>query len=311
MATAIKHVKLLTDLGNLPYALARPILLKVDNPERLHSMEKRSPQIAEEDQEIWLEIIKRDIPQWDTYDLPEKSNRWYEIYCDLREEVERSLDADAAKMKLAIDGITSQKAKLAPKVLPGLRRQKPSFRQRIMSTHVPKKSTIFTPQRRNNHLAVPTKHLATRASQIRQAPRSLIEEHRRPVEPPAARRPNDPSAQIPGPGPSMRNPLSGSSSLADREARLRALTSGNPRTSLSAKDPSSPVKKPVPKRRATSPPLTSPPPPSRSRNDESQAAAQSQAANPADATSPARPSIKRRKPDVDIFLRPKQRKRVP
>jgi elongin-A len=101
----------LDNLGSLPYTLARPILLKVDNPQKLvrhtplllramfaytffvyqHALELASPQFAEHDKELWIEFIKRDIPNWDQYELPEESNDWYQVYCDLGEQVERSL----------------------------------------------------------------------------------------------------------------------------------------------------------------------------------------------------------------------------
>ncbi|KAJ5151071.1 uncharacterized protein N7482_010323 [Penicillium canariense] len=348
-ATAVKHVKLLNDIGNLPYALVRPILMKVDNPEKLHSMEVLSPQLAEEDQEIWLELIKRDIPQWNTYDLPKHTNRWYEIYCDLRAEVQRELDADAEKMKMAIDGIKSERARLEPEVMKHLPAMKPSLRQRIASfdrrsggrgsslsrgdTLAPgakKKSTIFTPQRRNNALAVPTKHLSNRATQIKQAPRSLVEVHRRPAEQPVARHDN-PIASGRSPGKSASasaHPASesrGSSSLAEREARLKAIASGRPlplkplpssaaatvntHTAPSpAKEASSPAHRSILKRKASSPPPQissqfSPMP----ANTDGQASGQSNNNGPVLGL-PARPAVVRKRADVDIFLRPKKKR---
>ncbi|KAJ5988522.1 RNA polymerase II transcription factor SIII subunit A [Penicillium waksmanii] len=367
-ATAIKHVKMLDDIGSLPYALARPMLLKVDNPEKLHSMELLSPHLAEEDQEIWLEFIKRDIPQWDTYDIPRHTNQWYDIYCDLREEVQRSLDADAEKLKMAIDGIQSQKARLTPKIIAGPRgKHRPSMRQIYASKDrkmggipppfnkssntssasasvsdssssftfggssrvsgfgsagsKPPKKSIFAPQRRNNALAIPTKHLSTRASRVKQAPRSLIEEHRRPMDPPASASASasssasrhDRNAGVltqsngrirQGSKPVPSNPAFGpkSAALAEREARLQAIASGKPlpshgnadskKPASSGDSPSTPAKRPILKRRAVSPP--------------SPVAATSQASPP---PPPApRPAVIRKRPD-NVFIQPK-RKRV-
>ncbi|KAJ6109907.1 hypothetical protein N7486_002142 [Penicillium sp. IBT 16267x] len=251
MATAIKHVKSLNDIGNLPYSLVRPILLKVDNPEKLHAMELLSPHLIDEDKELWLNIIKRDIPQWEQYELPEKTSQWYEIYCDLREDVQRALDADAEKMKMALDGIKSERTRLTPKIIRGHEgRGTRSWRQTVRprTSGIPgivadkKKSTIFSAPRRNNVLAVPTKHLSTRASQVKKAPISLIEEHRQPTEqsgkqpvstfrrdqiargpvaPELPRRQN--SYHPPRPMHDTKSPA-----LAEREARLRAITSGKP-----------------------------------------------------------------------------------
>ena len=328
-------------------------------------MEVLSPQIAEEDSEIWLDFIKRDIPQWERYELPKKTNRWYEVYCDLREEVQRSLDADAAKMKMAIDGIKSERERLTPKIISGPRGRglpgmRPSTRQRYVfydrkiggitpaynkpvssdptswSYHTPslsraefamsggkKKSTIFTPQRRNTTLAMPTKHLSTRASQVKQAPRSLIEEHRRPTEQPPSRR-NDKEIRAPiAPGrpkqASSASPRQASDSkstaFSDGESRLRALTSGKAtqntgdvrRAPVSAGE-SSPAKKISLKRSAQSPPPSTSAMPSESSPQASDRVDQPSAQLGPDTGSLARPVILRKRPD-SIFIRPK-RKRV-
>ncbi|KAJ5628547.1 hypothetical protein N7490_010775 [Penicillium lividum] len=327
MATAIKHVKSLNDIGNLPYNLVRPILLKVDNPEKLHAMELLSPHLIDEDQELWLDFIKRDIPQWERYELPEKTNQWYEIYCDLRTDVQRALDADAEKMKMALDGIKSERTRLTPKIISGPEkgsRSRSTFRHRFsgmpgMSADK-KKSTIFTAPRRNNVLAVPTKHLSTRASQVKKAPISLIEEHqhRQPTDQPAklplsSRRDQERVPVAPG-----RSRLQSSSSrpvhdtkspaLAEREARLRAIAAGKP-------PPSSEGTRKLPtytrdanssgsaglKRSAVSPPpsagLSSHVPLARSQTDGQTGVAP--------ATRPAIPVRKR--PD-SIFIQPKRRR---
>ncbi|KAJ5752170.1 hypothetical protein N7520_009087 [Penicillium odoratum] len=334
MATAIKHVKYqkanvgneaLNDIGNLPYNLVRPILLKVDNPEKLHAMELLSPHLVDEDQELWLDFIKRDIPQWERYELPEKTNQWYEIYCDLRTDVQRALDADAEKMKMALDGIKSERTRLTPKIISGPEkgsRSRSTFRHRFsgmpgMSADK-KKSTIFTAPRRNNVLAVPTKHLSTRASQVKKAPISLIEEHRQPTDQPAkstvpSRRDQERVPVAPG-----RSRLQSSSSrpvheskspaLAEREARLRAIAAGRPLPSSEGtrklptytRDAASSGSAGL-KRSAVSPPpsagLSSHVPLARSQTDGQTGAAP--------ATRPAIPVRKR--PD-SIFIQPKRRR---
>ncbi|KAJ5045455.1 hypothetical protein NUH16_002272 [Penicillium rubens] len=279
-ATAIRFVKDLDDLGAMPYSLARPILLNIQNPEKLHAMELASPHLAEEDEELWLELIKRDIPDWEKYHLPDNTNNWYGVYCDLRDQAQRSLDADAERMKMAIDGISAKRALLTPKLIPerkGLRMagSRPSFRQRHATYNhrtggggVEKKPSIFQPQKRNTALTMPTKSLNNRASQVKRAPIGLVEEHRRPAEqaapkPPSKAQPLPPRiSRRPGMSPpSLQHPM-----LAKNEARLRALTStasaaASPR-GASSNDASGVKKspavatepKPTLKRRATSPP---------------------------------------------------------
>ncbi|CAG8884898.1 unnamed protein product [Penicillium nalgiovense] len=258
-ATAIRFVKDLDDLGAMPYSLARPILLNIHNPEKLHAVELASPHLAEEDEELWLELIKRDIPDWEQYHLPDNTNNWYGVYCDLRDQAQRSLDADAERMKMAIDGISAKRALLTPKLIPerkGLRMagSRPSFRQRHATYNhrtgggVEKKPSIFQPQKRNTALTLPTKSLnnpSTKAA-IKGATTS----------PRISRRPG----MLP---PSLQHPM-----LAKNEARLRALTStasaasaASPRDASSSDVPGvkkSPAvatePKPMLKRRATSPP---------------------------------------------------------
>ncbi|KAJ5815212.1 hypothetical protein N7474_006989 [Penicillium riverlandense] len=361
-ASAIRNVRLLRDLGDLPYSLVRPILLKVDNPEQLHCIEQQSPQVANDTEELWLEFIKRDIPQWETYDLPQHSDHWYELYCDLREQAQRAVDEDAEKMKLALDGLNSQKARLTPKIvsersrLPGKRPtqrqryaaydrkmgglapvfgkptgasewsfQAPSLPRSEFGSGTKKKQTIFTPQKRNVALAVPTKHLHTRASQIKQAPRSLIEEHRRPSEQVVkCKDKTAPSASASGrsSGPPIAaagtsSPAKGSS-LAEKEARLRTLTSGMPASSLSSKPPISGKKASPPSSKAMSPPLlntnrkrpaTSPPPQTSPIPSDSSNITTTAATTEAPSTSPARPPMTLRRAPPSIFIQPK-RKRV-
>ncbi|KAI9927396.1 hypothetical protein ASPWEDRAFT_138846 [Aspergillus wentii DTO 134E9] len=297
-ATAIRNVKFLNDIGNIPYPLARPFLLKIESPEKLRLIEQLSPHISKDDDELWLEFIKRDIPRWDEYDLPEKSDCWYDVYCDLREQVQKAVEEDAEKLKMALDGISSERAEKSAKFVPDRRslrlpQERPTAKQRYASydrkmgglapvfssansglsstssdpqgpsawsferpslpRDTKKKSNIFTTKKRNNVLAIPTKQLHNRASQVRQAPRSLVEEHRRPSEPIAPRRTGPPPSVAPGrliaPGrsrpqgslnPASQNNQTISPSLQEREARLRALKSGNPVSSRASASSSAP-----------------------------------------------------------------------
>ncbi|KAL2838495.1 RNA polymerase II transcription factor SIII subunit A-domain-containing protein [Aspergillus pseudodeflectus] len=286
-ATAIRNVKYLNDIGNIPYELARPFLLKIESPEKLRSLELQSPHLMKDDVELWLEFIKRDIPRSDEIELPEQPDCWYDVYCDLREQVQRAVDEDAEKLKMALDGISSERAKhsaiLVDRRSLHLPRERPTAKQRYASfdrkmggiapvfssknrsgsssdpqgtpiwsfgrpsaPRETKKKNIFTATKRNPALAVPTKQLNNRATQVRQAPRSLIEEHRRPPE---SAIPQRPTLRVPGrsgsqaAGRSHSSPVVVNSSLQEREARLRALTSG--RTTASA-SPSRTHPRPLP-----------------------------------------------------------------
>jgi elongin-A len=186
------------------------------------------------------------------------------------------VEEDAEKLKMALDGINSERARHSAKFVTDRRiiplpRERPTTKQRYASfdrkmggltprfasprggmgssdplgapvwsyerPQLPrpekKKSNIFNLTKRNPVLAVPTKQLNNRASQVKQAPLSLIEEHRRPPEPVVPRRNGPPTLVAPGRSRLQSTRPSGgpghfvvSPSLREREARLRALTSG-------------------------------------------------------------------------------------
>ncbi|OJJ50479.1 hypothetical protein ASPZODRAFT_187431 [Penicilliopsis zonata CBS 506.65] len=219
-ATAIRNARYLTDIGSVPYVLARPFLLKIESPEKLRSLELLSPHIAEEDSELWLEFIKRDIPNWESYDLPENPDCWYDVYCGLRDHVQQAVEKDAEQLKVALQGITSEREKNSAKLVSDhqsarLPLPRPSLKQRLarssLSRETKKKSNIFAPPKRNSALSVPTKNLSSRASRVQMAPRSLVEAHRHPDPPP------EPPVSL------QRKPLSASPSLLTSSASGRSV----------------------------------------------------------------------------------------
>ncbi|KAH8425588.1 uncharacterized protein LDX57_003337 [Aspergillus melleus] len=354
-ATAIRNVKYLSDIGNIPYVLARPFLVKIESPERLRLIESQSPHILDDDGELWYEFIKRDIPKWDQYELPKSSSECsYDLYCDLREQVQRAVDEDARNLKMALDGISSERAKHSAKLVERRHREKPTARQRYAShdrkmggigpvftgTSISpfarpprpegkKKNSIFTATKRNSVLAVPTKQLNNRASQVRQAPRSLIEEHRPVAGPPATRRkaPATPALRAPGRSGLHSTPaasLAVPPALQEKEARLRAIASGQRSTSHTP-GPATPRAETEASSTRTRPalPNTSRPPPSIDSEHLSGAtssptksvvssplgaarAAPSQPNTPPEQT--PRPAPLRKRPPPSVFVQPKRRK---
>lgn len=153
-----------------------------------------------------------------------------------------------------------------------------------------KRNTIFTAPKRNNVLSVPTQQLNNRATQVRQAPRALVEEHRRPVEP-VVRRRESPALIVPGRGrrgDSVVNP-----ELREREARLRDLKSGE-QTSLPARQ--------TPKATPASTP----------QNNESAPRANAkpggQEKNDSGTDTPAPRPVIRKRPPPSVFMPPKKKR---
>ncbi|WEW57890.1 hypothetical protein PRK78_003357 [Emydomyces testavorans] len=130
----VKQAKAIKDVGDAPYELVRPILLKVENPRQLHTIEENSPQLKGHMEELWLEFIKRDIPFWRNVDLSESPESWYSLYCSLMEQAARELDLQAEQVKQVMDGLNSKKAQHCPKVVNarklGLPQEKPTSLQK-------------------------------------------------------------------------------------------------------------------------------------------------------------------------------------
>lgn len=252
-----------------------------------------------DDVELWMEFIKRDIPNWKEYDLPEESDCWYDVYRNLLGHVQKSVEEDAERLKMALDGINSERKKHSAKLVTDRRtarlpQVRPTAKQRYASydrkmgglapkflsaaeagiqsadplsapawtferpqmprsetTPTRRKNSIFSPPKRNSALAVPSKQLNNRATQVKQAPLSLIEEHRRPEPTATNTRKAPPTVIAPG-RTRINNNLPGSNStsttpsLQEREDRLRALASGKPSnskpTSASPAEPSTQLK---------------------------------------------------------------------
>lgn len=183
---------------------------------------------------------------------------------------------------------------------------------------VEKKPSIFQPQKRNTALTMPTKSLNNRASQVKRAPISLVEEHRRPAEQ-SAPQPTSKAQPLPPrisrrPGmhsPSLHNPM-----LAKNEARLRALTSSaTPPHGASSSDAPGVKKSPAIasdpklKRRATSPPHDAEKPSSSSSSSlpDPPVSSLPPSRPPSSGPAPPRPGVIRRRPAPSIFMPAKRR----
>ncbi|MCJ1249238.1 hypothetical protein MMC30_006461 [Trapelia coarctata] len=132
----IKNIRSITDVGDVPYDLLRPILLKIENPEQLvllpsplcnmlqltyapqRELEEASPQLCGADAELWREFIKRDIPNWEKKPHePTNPKNWSKVYRKLRQANQKEVEEDEQILKAALDGIKIERAKHTSKVV--------------------------------------------------------------------------------------------------------------------------------------------------------------------------------------------------
>ncbi|PGH06681.1 hypothetical protein AJ79_06465 [Helicocarpus griseus UAMH5409] len=241
----LKITKRIDDIGLIRYDLIRPILQKIENPEKLHELELKSPHLLQHDAELWIEFIKRDVPGFDQLVLPENPDSWYDVYHELLDKNAREVDEDAERMRRALLGLDRQKAQQGAKVVDlqkmRLPKEKPSSMQRhahfdrkmggitpvfvsnvkepggkgitpydqtprwkfetpklprLSSSPAPRKSALPL-VKRNQRLCTPTHRLNSSASGVVNAPRSLVEDYKRPAEPKIPRpRTNDPRSSM-------------------------------------------------------------------------------------------------------------------
>ncbi|KAL9062192.1 MAG: hypothetical protein Q9157_009140 [Trypethelium eluteriae] len=118
----VKNISHLDDVGDTPYPLIRPILLKLENPDQLRNIEKNSPQIRTHTGEVWFHLIKSDIPGWEkrTRDFKEPTN-WRKVYYKLQDDVAEERKESEKKLQEALtkhrDAKEESKSTFIPKAL--------------------------------------------------------------------------------------------------------------------------------------------------------------------------------------------------
>lgn len=135
----------------------------------------------EEDAELWLDFIKRDITWWAEVDLPEKPD--YETYTSLREQLALEVEEDAKRMEQAMKGLAKRvETKIVDPMSKGLPRLKGSRKRDPWhrSTAPTKlKSGLPAAFKRNKRLEIPTHRLNNGAPpRVSRAPPGLLNDYR-------------------------------------------------------------------------------------------------------------------------------------
>lgn len=99
----IKNIHLLYDVGDIPFYFLEPVLRCIENPEQLRELEENCPQLKGETADIWLKMIQRDIPSWETRRYkPANPESWSKVYRKLKKESEdeKKTQEDALKQQI-------------------------------------------------------------------------------------------------------------------------------------------------------------------------------------------------------------------
>ncbi|GAP83403.2 putative RNA polymerase II transcription factor SIII subunit A [Rosellinia necatrix] len=93
-AVCLRNIKDIDDMGDIPFELVRPIILRIDNPAQLRRVEVNSPHLEEHTPECWRRLIARDFPVLaERYRyVPSNPRSWHKIYAKYRRS-----DADARR----------------------------------------------------------------------------------------------------------------------------------------------------------------------------------------------------------------------
>ncbi|KAI1354086.1 RNA polymerase II transcription factor SIII subunit A-domain-containing protein [Xylaria sp. FL0043] len=118
-AVCIRNIKDITDIGTIPYAIARPILLKVDSAVQLRQIEVNSPQLAADTTEFWKRLIARDFPVLSRREafVPKNPKSWHKIYAKYQQMDTEAKRAAKERLQSAYKGIQEEKDRTVSKVV--------------------------------------------------------------------------------------------------------------------------------------------------------------------------------------------------
>ena len=244
-----KNIQRLFDIGECPYDLLRPALLKITSPEQLRQLELNCPQLVGRDGEIWLNLIKRDVPGWESKPHePRDPKNWWKVYRKLREEARNDMSQGAKKLQAAFANINVEKEQNLTQLKtrrelprgPGpTTKQRNAHRYYTGQTGTEKTGATWRPKmslmEKIRKEAATSKNSLSMAeikkqhSTVIRAPAGFLERARQPATTPHSSRtitrPRVAAPPIALSRPSSAPPRN-DTSLQEREARLRVLTSG-------------------------------------------------------------------------------------
>ncbi|KAH6634350.1 hypothetical protein B0J18DRAFT_461534 [Chaetomium sp. MPI-SDFR-AT-0129] len=186
---AIKNVDLITELGILPESYVQPILKAVKTATQLHQLEVNSTNIWDLTPQHWKRLIKRDFPILSSRHNfePQNPKSWHKVYDKYKKLEEENIAAATAKLIQGFAAKTEQKQSRSAQLISaheGIKlqphhRAKPGWSlPRGKSTFMSKTKAQLQLEASRFRLGTPTGKLPVPAGQIKQAPRSMVEQAR-------------------------------------------------------------------------------------------------------------------------------------
>ena len=209
-------------------------------------MEQHSPQIIGHDAEVWLNFLKRDIPNYrNKPHQPSDPRNWYKVYKKLKKDLEDEMSKGEEELKATLDAIKSEKEKKTsqfvsqaqvgnmrsargPMVFNSGRWSQKSTKSLTLMEKIKKEARDARAVKVNS---MPARQQIPRST-VRQAPQQFVEQARRQAASPpppaqpivrAPRMSRPPMHAPPRPrGPAVEENFD---IMKDREARLQAMKS--------------------------------------------------------------------------------------
>ncbi|KAG0136764.1 RNA polymerase II transcription factor SIII subunit A-domain-containing protein [Tuber indicum] len=114
----VKHVDTIDDIGDLDYALVRPVLLKITSPVQLKKLEANCPQIRGEDSEIWKVLIGKHFGHGALRKMElEEPGNWSKAYDELQKAADAAAAAATETLRAHMTKMSSEKQQSRAKML--------------------------------------------------------------------------------------------------------------------------------------------------------------------------------------------------
>ncbi|OAA60995.1 RNA polymerase 2 transcription factor siii subunit [Niveomyces insectorum RCEF 264] len=215
LTVAIRNIAAISDLGDLSFAEARPLLVHVENPHQLRLLEERTPQLAAEPThmaDLWTRLLDKQFPGYvakgylDGVDATGSS--WFDIHQQVKAAADRDMAAATARLQQTLAGFDKAKEDHATQFvnnrallrkMPGMGSSSGARRRAAGAaggspvlrfgggsrTKMTTGQSVLKRARREareigkmNALSTPTSQLRVAQNQIRSAPAAMVHDHR-------------------------------------------------------------------------------------------------------------------------------------